>query len=76
MHIKGSGISGVSREWQVGQMPWVPLEGGGAGHHSTGLFLTYATQLTFLMVWLGTCKTNSKEICFKLPTDKQTSVKS
>ena len=36
--------SGVSR---VGQVPWVPLEG---GHHSTGLFLTYATQLTFSTV--------------------------
>ena len=30
----------VSRVWQVGQVPWAPLEG---GRHSNGLFLTYAT---------------------------------
>ena len=23
--------SGVSRVWQVGQVPWTPLEGGGGG---------------------------------------------
>ena len=37
----------VSRVWQVGQVPWAPLEG---GRHSNGLFLTYATWLTFLTV--------------------------
>ena len=39
--------SGVSRVGQVGQVPWVLLEG---GRHSTGLFLTYASRLTFLTV--------------------------
>ena len=45
-------ISGVSRVWLVGQGPWGTFEvgevgGGGGGRHSTGLFLTYATRLTF-----------------------------
>ena len=56
IHLFMSAVSGVFMVWQVGQMPWVPLEGGGGGHHSTGLILTYATRLTFLTVWLGTCK--------------------
>ena len=39
--------SGVSRVWQVGQVPWAPLE---RGRHSTYLVLTHATRLTFLTV--------------------------
>ena len=35
---------------QAVQVPWEPLEGVGGGRHSTGLSLTYATRLTFLMV--------------------------
>ena len=33
---------------------------GGGGRHSAGLFLTYATRLTFFTVWLGTWKKKFK----------------
>ena len=54
-----SAVSGVSRVWQVGHVSWAPLDG---GRHSTGLFLTYATRLIFLTVWLGTCKKTKNNI--------------
>ena len=43
----GGGDHGVSMVWQVGHVLWAPLEG---WRHSTGLFLTYDTRLTFLTV--------------------------
>ena len=42
-------------------MPWAPTEGGGGGgggRHSTSLFLTYATRLTFLN--FGFCEIKKK----------------